>query len=213
MVKELGCRLNRSWHWVRKLRQLPGSPSYLSGWGIRGTWKPGRRLGGGDSGPRSGKAVDAAEGDDAHGAGGTAQTLVGIHGQARSWFGSYLSDRYQFVNFNNFNINLELDLEYHKDLCVDLCSSLYICFPWDKSFTNMALTSTAMQMTPSCIYQSSLMKLPKMEACLLDIKEWMTQNFLLLNSDKTEIMVVGPKSLRHYLSAYMPNIDPSRQVL
>ena len=46
-----------------------------------------------------------------------------------------------------------------------------------------------------------------MEACLLDIKEWMAQNFLLLNSDKTEIMVVGPKSLRHNLSAYMPNID------
>ena len=46
-----------------------------------------------------------------------------------------------------------------------------------------------------------------MEACLLDIKEWMAQNFLLLNSDKTEIMVVGPKSLRNNLSAYMPNID------
>ena len=50
-------------------------------------------------------------------------------------------------------------------------------------------------------------QLSKMEACLLDIKEWMAQNFLLLNSDKTEIMVVRPKSLRHNLSAYMPNID------
>ena len=51
-----------------------------------------------------------------------------------------------------------------------------------------------------------VIQLSKMEACLLD-KEWMTQNHLLLNSDKTEIMVVGPKSLRHKLSAYMPNID------
>ena len=42
---------------------------------------------------------------------------------------------------------------------------------------------------------------------VLDIKELMTKNFLLLNSGKTEIMVVGPKSLRHNLSAYMPNID------
>ena len=33
----------------------------------------------------------------------------------------------------------------------------------------------------------------------------MTHNFLLLNSDKTEI--VGPKFLRQKLSAYMPNID------
>ena len=46
-----------------------------------------------------------------------------------------------------------------------------------------------------------------MEACLLDIKDWMTHNFLLLSSDKTEIMVVGPKSLRHNLSTYMPNIN------
>ena len=50
-------------------------------------------------------------------------------------------------------------------------------------------------------------QLSKMESCLLDIKEWMAQNFLLLNSDKTEIMVVGPKSLRQNLSAHMLNID------
>ena len=55
-------------------------------------------------------------------------------------------------------------MEYHKDLCLDLCSSLYICFPWDKSFADMALTSTAMQMTPSCIYQSSLMKFPSCQS-------------------------------------------------
>ena len=28
-------------------------------------------------------------------------------------------------------INLGLDMEYHKGLCLDLCSSLSICFPWD----------------------------------------------------------------------------------
>ena len=46
-----------------------------------------------------------------------------------------------------------------------------------------------------------------MKACLLDIKEWMTQNFLLLNSVLTEIRVAGLKSLRQKLSDYMPNID------
>ena len=64
----------------------------------------------------------------------------------------------------------------------------------------MALTSTAMQMTS--VKPDEVTLLSKMKACLLDIKEWMTQKFLILNSDKTEIMVVGPKSLRHNLSAY-----------
>ena len=31
------------------------------------------------------------------------ENLVGIRGQALSWFRSYLSDQYQFVNFNNLN--------------------------------------------------------------------------------------------------------------
>ena len=27
-------------------------------------------------------------------------------------------------------LNLGLDMEYYKDLCLGLCSSLYICFPF-----------------------------------------------------------------------------------
>ena len=36
--KELGWRLKMSWHWVRKLLQSPGDPSYLSSGGRRGSW-------------------------------------------------------------------------------------------------------------------------------------------------------------------------------
>ena len=32
--------------------------------------------------------------------------------------------------------------------------------------------------------------------CISDIKEWMSNNFLKLNDDKTEILLVGPKDLR-----------------
>ena len=67
MGKELGCRLNRSWHCIRKLRQFPSLPSYLSGGGRRGSWKLGMGAGGGDTDPRPGGAVGEAGMDGAVG--------------------------------------------------------------------------------------------------------------------------------------------------
>ena len=42
-------------------------------------------------------------------------------------------------------------------------------------------------------------QLTKLQACLKYIKTWMTCNFLLLNSDKTEVIALGPKHLRNTL--------------
>ncbi len=36
-------------------------------------------------------------------------------------------------------------------------------------------------------------KLSKLTECVKNVKDWMTNNFLLLNSDKTEILLIGPK--------------------
>ncbi len=36
-------------------------------------------------------------------------------------------------------------------------------------------------------------KLSKLTECFKNVKVWMTNNFLLLNSDKTEILLIGPK--------------------
>ncbi|TWW55907.1 hypothetical protein D4764_09G0009570 [Takifugu flavidus] len=49
-------------------------------------------------------------------------------------------------------------------------------------------------------------KLVKLQTCLNDIKSWMSSNFLLLNSGKTEVMVFGPESLRDRLDR-MINLD------
>ncbi len=43
-------------------------------------------------------------------------------------------------------------------------------------------------------------KLSKLTECVKNIKDWMTSNFLLLNSDKTEILLIGPKNSNSNLS-------------
>ena len=50
-------------------------------------------------------------------------------------------------------------------------------------------------------------RLVRLQACLKDIKTWMTQNFLLLNSDKTEVVVFGPDQSREKLFSYISTLD------
>ena len=50
-------------------------------------------------------------------------------------------------------------------------------------------------------------QLSRLKVCLKDIKTWMICNFLLLNSDKTEVIVFGPKHLRDTLSNDIATLD------
>ncbi|XP_049320995.1 uncharacterized protein LOC125781301 [Astyanax mexicanus] len=49
-------------------------------------------------------------------------------------------------------------------------------------------------------------RLKKIEDCVEDVKSWMSHNFLLLNSDKTEVLLLGPKAARNKLSDLMLNL-------
>ena len=51
-----------------------------------------------------------------------------------------------------------------------------------------------------------IVHLPKIETSL-DVKSWMANNFLLLNSDKTEVMLVGPNQLRMTQSSHLPTLN------
>jgi len=50
-------------------------------------------------------------------------------------------------------------------------------------------------------------QLSKIQACLKYIKTWMTCNFLMLNSDKTEVILLGPDHLRDQLSGDVVSVD------
>ncbi|TWW57376.1 putative RNA-directed DNA polymerase from transposon X-element [Takifugu flavidus] len=60
-------------------------------------------------------------------------------------------------------------------------------------------------------------KLVKLQTCLKDIKSWMSSNFLLPNSGKTEVMVFGPEPLRdrldHMITLHGISLTSSLSVL
>ncbi len=65
-----------------------------------------------------------------------------------------------------------------------------------------------MLMTLNYISQQNQMKLLNyLTECVKNIKDWMTSNFLLLNSDKTEILLIGPKNSTQNLLDYNLQLD------
>ena len=49
--------------------------------------------------------------------------------------------------------------------------------------------------------------LVQLQDCLKNINVWTTQTFLLLNSDKTEVIAIGPKHLRETISDQIVTLD------
>ncbi len=60
-------------------------------------------------------------------------------------------------------------------------------------------------------------QIEKLMKCIVDIKNWMTNNFLLLNSEKTEVLIIRPKNhtsnnLEHCLTLDGCSLDSSSSV-
>ncbi len=120
---------------------------------------------------------------------------VGISGSALAWFKSYLSDHHHFVAVND-EVSYRSQVQYgvpQDSVLGPLIFTLYMlplgdiirkhgvsfhCYADD---TQLYISSW-----PDEAYQFS-----KLTECIVDIKNWMTSNFLLLNSEKTEVLIIG----------------------
>ncbi len=85
---------------------------------------------------------------------------------------------------------------------------------------NMVSIFTAMPTTPSSMSSkhSSSFPPPFLTRCLAEIKDWLSANFLKLNSDKTEVLLIGTKSTFTKSDCFTVDINnnaiyPSQQVM
>ena len=129
----------------------------------------------------------------------TLQSHFGISGKALSWFQSYMTDRTQSVSINENSsdpVNLVfgvpqgsvlgpvLFVMYTRPLLslIDTHSVLNQSFADDTQLYNDS--------SPSGIYST----VQRVQTCISDVKDWMNQNKLKLNDDKTEVLLIQTKS-------------------
>uniref|UniRef100_A0A8C6KUQ2 Reverse transcriptase domain-containing protein n=1 Tax=Nothobranchius furzeri TaxID=105023 RepID=A0A8C6KUQ2_NOTFU len=137
--------------------------------------------------------------------------VVGIKGTALGWFKSYLSDRFHFVNVHDKSSS------YSRVTCGvpqgsvlgPILFTIYM-LPIGKIIRqhgiNFHCYADDTQLYLS-INPDEPNRLGRLQACLEDIKNWMTLNFLLLNQDKTEVLIFGPEIQKRKLLSQSPDLN------
>ncbi len=124
---------------------------------------------------------------------------IGITDSALSWFTSYLSGRFHYISINNCKSHTT-SVSHGVPQGSVLGPTLFIIYmlPLGQIIRRHGLNfhcyadDTQLYITTKTVTPAILSTLTD---CLTDIKAWMNHNFLKLNSNKTEIIIFGPKSI------------------
>ncbi len=126
------------------------------------------------------------------------ENFVGISGSALAWFKSYLSDRHQFIAVNE-EVSYRSQVQYgvpQGSVLGPLLFTLYM-LPLGNIIRKQGV-SFHCYADDTQLYISSrpgeTHQIEKLMECIVNIKNWMMSNFLLLNSEKTEVLIIGPKT-------------------
>ena len=128
------------------------------------------------------------------------ETCFGIQSEAKEWLKSYFSNRQQVVRIEGVNSdpkNLETGIPQGSVIgpfsFPRYTSPLFKLVQNHKCSIHMYADDTQLYM--SFKHEDSEDTLTRMEACIADIRCWMSRNFLKLNDGKTEFLVISKKSM------------------
>lgn len=136
---------------------------------------------------------------------------MGLISTVLNWFKSYLQDRDYFVSIGNH------ESERRKITCGvpqvsvlgPLLVNVYVLpFAQIMEYHNISYHTyaddTQLYISVTLHDYSPLLSLSK---CIHQINDWMCQNFLQLNSGKTEVIVFGPKNKKFKISAHLDSMS------
>ncbi len=139
------------------------------------------------------------------------QNYTGIQGQTLRWFRSYLPDPYHFFYLHGESSRLS-PVKYgitQESVLGPLLFSIDM-LPLGNIIRRYGINfhcytdDTQLNISTRPDETSTLYKLAE---CIQNVKDWMTNNFLLLNSDKTEILLIGPKNSTQNLLDHNLQLD------
>ena len=135
---------------------------------------------------------------------------VGLSGTALSWFSSYLTNRSYLVNLAEFDSdkhNISSGIP-QGSILGPLLFSLYI-LPLGELITNHGVNfhfyadDTQLYLSVAPDDPSAL---DPLLSCLSSIKYWMSENFLKLNEDKTEVLIIGSSEQKQPIISRLGNL-------
>uniref|UniRef100_A0A3B3H962 Reverse transcriptase domain-containing protein n=1 Tax=Oryzias latipes TaxID=8090 RepID=A0A3B3H962_ORYLA len=143
-------------------------------------------------------------------------SLVGLSGNVLKWFYSYLTDRHFYVSMDTCSSGIhEISCGVPQgSILGPILFNLYM-LPLGEVIRRHGVdfhsyaddTQLYIAVSPD-----DLEPVNTLLNCILDIKLWMAENFLQLNQDKTEVLIIGPEDKREMILPHFHNFKPSQCV-